>query len=139
MQLHFSEDLSSVPKKFRKKAHKVEEVEPLQEERPASDDIAPKATRPATGRSGKSLPEETFAGKTQAQWEKDLRGREEAMAAVRKQIDDTDVQLKDPVTTSNALREQRKTLLEQFQKMKAEYIQLLDSARKAGLEVKIEE
>lgn len=137
--INFTEDLGSVPKKFRKKARKTQEEAPPEAKSgsAAATGKAPKATPPVADSRGWSA-DDTFAGKTHAQWTKDLRDRDEAMAAVRKEIDEIDTQLSKPATRTKALLDQRAALLAQFKQMKSEYDQVIESARKAGLQVNIE-
>lgn len=138
--VNFSEDLGSVPKQFRKKARKIQDTEPQPEEQPASEPEAGKAPKaaPTTATSNGQYPDEKFAGKTYGQWEKDLRDREAAMAAVRQEIDEIDRELQAGTSKTNELREKRASLLAQFRQMKTEYDQTIESARQAGLQVNIE-
>lgn len=138
--VNFSEDLGSVPKQFRKKARKIQDTEPQPEEQPVPSPDAGKAPKvaPTAADSDGGSTDGKYAGKTYGQWEKDLRDREAAMAAVRKEIDEIDGQLRTGTAKTKVLLEKRAGLLAQFKQMKVEYDQLIESARQAGLQVNIE-
>lgn len=142
--IHFTEDLGKVPERIRNKAKRVEGTESAPEETPAlKEDSAkpPDATSQAVP-SGGNVDDGIYAGKTYDQWQKDLTERETAMVAVRKRIDEIAVLLKEPVINWD---EQKKLMLEhnslraQLKEMKAGYYQQVEIARKAGLQVKIQE
>lgn len=138
--VNFSEDLGSVPKQFRKKARRTQDSEPLPEEQPAAARNAGKVPKgaPTAADSEGGSPDGKFAGKTYGEWVQDLRDREKAMAAVRKEIDEIDSQLQAGTTKAKELLEKRAALLAQFKQMKTEYDQTIESARRAGLQVNIE-
>lgn len=137
--IHFSEDRGAVPQKYRKKARKVAAESPEEEKTiPAAAAKAPAVVPPATGRADQSAAADIYGGKTFAQWEKSLREREEAMAAVRQEIDTIDGQLRQGALSTSPLWDKRNDLAARFKEMKSEYQQLVESARKAGLQINIE-
>lgn len=142
--MHFTEDLGKVPEKIRKKIKREEVTEPVQEEKTAPEATPariPEAT-PRTAPSGGNGDNGVYAGKTYDQWQKELVERETAMFAVRKRIDEIAALLKDPAIN---WEEQKKLMLEhnalsaQFKSMKAQYNQQVEIARKAGLQINIQQ
>ena len=140
--VHFTENVESVPEKFRDAALREEETQAVTEDSAASPppaaDTSKALTAVSSGKNGQPLSGELFAGKTFQQWEKELREREAAMTSVRTRIDEIDALLKNPPTVSKALRQERHAQAAKFKEMQNEYNQLLESIRKAGLEVTIE-
>jgi hypothetical protein len=145
--IHFTEELGTVPKTIRKKARRVEEIEPSPAEKPATPEPSakdPDATVNASASVGKgeSAAVETYVGKTYDQWEKDLTDREAAMTAVRKRIDEIAALLNSSATSRDEQKKllpEHKSLTVQFNEMKAEYYQQVEIARKAGLQVNIQQ
>lgn len=140
--IHFTEDLGTVPEKLRNKALKTEETEPAPKEKPASQaPVAPEATLQAAppGGDGDKV---TYDGKTYDQWQTELAEREAEMVAVRKRIDEVAALFRNPATKKeerDKLLAEHKSLSVQFSGMKSRYFQLVESARKAGLTVNIQQ
>lgn len=141
--MNFTDEIGAVPKKFRKNVRKLGEDEPspgLKGSSAAtaakSTDEAPQAT-PGVGKGGGS-----YAGKSYDQWKKDLEEREVAMTALRKRMDEIADQLKNTSMRKNEMEKlvaEHKSLLAQFTEMKGQYNQQVESARKAGLQVTIQQ
>jgi len=140
--IHFTEDPGSVPEKIRNKALRKEEMNSAPEEAPSQvpSAKAPEATlQAAPGGDGDNV---IYAGKTQEEWQKELAEREAAMEAVRKRIAEIADQRKNPAvkrSEQDKLFAEQKSLQSQFNDMKAQYFQLVESARKAGLTVNIQQ
>jgi hypothetical protein len=139
--VHFTEDPGKVPAKYRGKPPAQEEAEPpLPQADPAGKAtnggqlIAPGAGEvPANG---------LYAGKSYDQWQQELVAQETAMTAVRDQINELVMQLRSYGSdwyVQEKLVKEYKGLLEKFKGMKADYNQLVESARKAGLEVNLQQ
>jgi uncharacterized protein DUF4124 len=142
--MHFTEDLGKVPEKIRNKVNREEEAAPAPEEKPATTALPAKSpeTTPQNIPSGGGGDDGIYAGKTYDQWQKELLERETAMIAVRKRIDEIAALLKDPAIKWD---EQKKLLQEynalsaQLKEMKGQYNQLVETARKAGLQINIQQ
>jgi hypothetical protein len=140
--MHFTEDLGTVPEKIRKTLRK-EEMNSAPEEEPPSQvpsAKAPEATLQAT--PGGDGDNGIYDGKTSEQWQKELAEREAAMEAVRSRIVEIADQRKSPAvkrSEQDKLFAEQKSLQAQFNDMKAQYFQLVESARKAGLTVNIQQ
>lgn len=139
---HFTEDLGTVPAKYRNTARKVDESEQTQSDilinttTKAQGDAAPDVA--ADAKSG----DELYDGKSYEEWQKEFAARDAAMIAVQKRIDEIAEQLKH----ANASSEVQKKLFEEYNPlykklkvMKAEYYQQVELARKAGLTINIQE
>jgi len=142
--LHFTEDLGGVPEKIRSKARIVDGTETPSEDESVSQEPTAKtpAAAPMAAPSADNGDSGIYAGKTRDEWQKDLADRETEMLVVKKRIDD----IAGMLTGSNAnMYEQDKLLLEhksllaQFKELKSEYFQQVELARKAGLQVNIEQ
>jgi hypothetical protein len=137
--INFTEDLGSVPKKYRKKARSIQgdEVSPQENTAPLSAAKATQTPPSSVDNGAGPSPRETYGGKTYGQWEKGLREREDAMASVRKQVDEIDAQYKSGAIANKKFQETRNELLKQFSEMKAEYKEYVEAARKTGLQVNV--
>jgi hypothetical protein len=87
-------------------------------------------------------PSGIYAGKTREEWQRELAERETAMYAVKKQIDAIAASLNN--YSSNWPEQQRrlqehKSLRTQLGEMRTEYFQKVETARKAGLAINIEQ
>lgn len=141
--MNFTDDIGAVPKKFRKNVRKLGEDEPspvLQERSAAtaakSADEALQAAPDGVKGSG------TYAGKSYDQWKKDLEEREAAMTSLRKRMDEIADQLKNTSMRKSEMEklvDEHKSLFAQFNEMKGQYNQQVESARKAGLQVTIQQ
>jgi hypothetical protein len=140
---NYTEDYSRVPKKYRKKVKRSEDIP--QDEQPA---VSPDTGAAPSGEAGKTEAppadvsgEALYGGKSVADWraemdkrEAELTGIEEHMEQLRKEIRDlsgsdrTQFELLKTEYDDN-----RATYNEKYQ----EYTELLETIRKAGLNVKI--
>lgn len=147
--VHFTEDLGTVPRKIRKNVRRLDDVESSPAAK--SDSLAPGAKLPdtlkhaaplaAAGKDGFS-PMETYAGKTYDQWQKEFSDQEAAMTMVRKRIDEIVALVKSPATRredQQRLISEHNSLVSRFKEMKDKYNQQVESARKAGLQVNIQQ
>jgi hypothetical protein len=142
---NFTEDYSSVPKKYRSKLDRRGDMGAgTIPQTPASPAAAPGAAPPATAKNsevGKSqTPDGTFGGRSYDQWKQEFGEREAAMTAIKKRIEEVDALLK----KSASDREQTRTLVaernravEQFNELRKKYDQFVEQARKAGIQVNI--
>ncbi len=143
--VHFTENPGSVPKQIRNKALTIEQIEPAQTETTdnpplATDnlDAEPKIT-PVL--NGEFSPDELFAGRSYAQWERDLSDRESVMNSIRKRIDEIPPLLNNSSASweeQKRLLDEYKLLLARFKELKTDYFQQVEIARKAGLQVNIQ-
>lgn len=141
--VHFTEDPGTVPRKMRNKVRSLDDtVSP-----PAA---SPAAKTPGAGTSeaapapgkGEAAAGELYAGKTYEQWKKELADREAAMTAVRQRIDEIVVMVKKPAgrrDEQQRLIAEHTSLIERFNDMKKQYNQQVEIARKAGLQVNIQQ
>ena len=143
--VHFSEDRGSVPAKLRSKVRTVEESEPSSSTAVlpvrAVNDEQQLVPREAAGRA-ETTADEVYGDKSYAQWQKELTDREAAMAAVRKRIDELAAELKSygpQMNRQEKLLTEYNTLWVRFKEMKTEYYQQVEIARKAGLEINIQQ
>jgi hypothetical protein len=139
--MHFTEDPGSVPRQYREKALRVDLPDSPREEIPPSPDTTPAVpdVSPATSSAGDAPA--LYAGKTYDQWEKELRDREAAMTAVLKRINRLDSLMNKPDVKADEgvkLMNERLSLQEQFTRLKNEYNQMVEAARKGGLVITIE-
>lgn len=142
--VHFTEDPGAVPAGLRKKALMREDyfsapapAVPAKE----SNEALPAAS-PVYSGAGAAGSGDLYGGKRYQQWQKELADSEEAMTAVRSRLDELAVKLKNCGTNwslQNKLLTEYKPLEAAFKKMKVEYNQLVESARKAGLVVDIQQ
>lgn len=136
--IHFTEDLGKVPQKFRGRVKVESETGSSQEEKSATkatDKAPPVAPSDGNGNNG------TF-GKKYDQVQKGLADREVAMTALRKRIDEIAARLNGYSGSwdeQKKLLQEHKSLRDQLKEMKAEYLQQVEIARKAGFKVNIEE
>lgn len=140
---NFTEDYSSIPKKYRKKVKRREDIQPeAQSVSPDSGSTSGKIEKmepkPAVAQGNEK---ELYGGKSLADWRKELdvleaelKSIEQHMEQVRKQISDTKeisrVQLDELKKDYDESRETYK------QKYKS-YTELIEIIRKAGIQVDI--
>jgi hypothetical protein len=138
--VHFTDDPGSVPKKFRNKIRKLADDEPS-EPSPADNDKDTETNNAPLQNEGVDV-QATYNGKSYDHWKKELADREAAMTAVRTRIDEN----ADAIMSSGSdwelqkrLRLEREELLSQFKELKADYFKQVEIARKAGLQINIEQ
>lgn len=137
--VHFTDDPGLVPKVYRNKLRKLD------------DDVSsqPESAAEAVGKEGDNIPaadagtvvQESYGGKSYDQWAKEFADREAAMTTVRRRIDENAdlLQAGPGRPVQERLLAERETLLAQFKELKAEYLQQVEIARKAGLQINIEQ
>jgi hypothetical protein len=136
--IHFTEDPGRIPNKFRSKALKKEEMNSVPEEEPAAK--APEAI-PQAAPGGSERDDGIYAGKTYEQWQKELVDRETAMTAVRKRLDEIAALFRNPDTGKDERKQlvaEYNSLSAQLKEMKAQYLEQVEIARKAGLTINIQ-
>lgn len=147
--MHFTEDLSRVPKKFRKKMRvqtdlpsgTAEDAQPASANRSPDPGSQPKNTASQVNSAFSGDANRLYGGKSEASWRTDL-GRYEA--ELRRQEMTLD-QLKQQITTpAGGARERLAELTRKYNEARdtynrtySEYSDLLESARKAGLVVEM--
>lgn len=145
--IHFTEDPGKVPKKLRKKVRVLEADDPAAEtSRPVQSGTGAETTgaavaAPEVGK-GVTASGELFAGKTYDQWKKELADREASMNAVRARIDEIAAQVNSPALRmgeQQKLIAEHAALVKQFNELKEQYHQQVDIARKAGLQVNLQQ
>ena len=140
--VHFTEDLGTVPAKLRKKVRKLGDDEPVAAPVVKQEVKQTSVKGGAAATVGKGEPQavETFAGKTYDQWKVELSVREEAMAAVRKRIDEIVATVKNPTRKieQQQLIDEHAALVKQFKEMREDYDRQVETMRKAGLQVNLQ-
>lgn len=144
---NFTEDLSQVPKKYRKNVTRRgdmgrQDAAPTASPANASPEKS-RQTEDANGKPG-GLPggdTQLYGGKTQDAWRKELQVHESELARLEQQLDQLQKQIKKPSGVSFArqselIKEYEKTRGNYNQKYKI-YSELIESARKAGLVIEI--
>jgi len=142
---NFTEDYSRVPKKYRSKMDKRDDMgaSPVSKEAasPSSgSSVAPPAASKNTASGKPESAAGSFGGKSYDQWTQELREREAAMRAIRKRIDEIDALLnKNPSNReqTQSLISERNKAVEQFIEMRRQYDQHAEMARKAGIQVDV--
>jgi len=142
---NFTEDYSSVPKKYRKKVKRREDLP--QEEKPQVPPVpesAPGQTektdaKPTVVPGGEK--EELYGGKSRAAWRKEmnvleaeLSGIEQHMEQLRKQITDSKGSYKDQF---EVLKKDYDDSRAAYDKKYKSYSELIETVRKAGIIVEI--
>lgn len=136
--VHFTDDPGLVPKVYRNKLRRLDDDVSSQPE-PAADAVDKKGNTPAPDAG--TVVQESYGGKSYDQWAKEFADREAAMTAVRRRIDvNADLLQAGPGRPAQErLLAEREVLLTQFKELKAEYLQQVEIARKAGLQINIEQ
>lgn len=149
---NFSEDLSRVPKKYRKNVNRRGDMR-KQDAAPAaspanaspekSTQADPRQVEDSNGKSG-GLPggdTQLYGGKTQDAWRKELNVHESELNRLEQQLDQLQKQIKKPTGLS---RERQSELVKEYENTRTNYNQkykiyseLIESARKAGLVIEI--
>lgn len=141
---NFSEDLSSVPKKYRKKMRRLEDAgnaqvpqEGVISKNKTGQAEAPGAKPAAAVAGDKQL----YDGKTQDTWRKEFDAHELELKRLELQLEQLQTTLKGPAGIS---RERQSALLKEYETLRIEYNErykvygdVIESARKAGLTVEI--
>lgn len=145
---NFSEDLSRVPKKYRKNVNRrgdmgSREAAPAKANPEKSTQADPRKVEDSSGKSGGSTGADTqlFGGKTQDAWRNELKAHELELTTLEQQLE----RIKKQITTPARLSRERQTeLVKEFENTRENYNQkykaygeLVESARKAGLVIEI--
>lgn len=139
---NFTEDYSRVPIKYRKSVEKRGDMEVA----PSPADAATPAgstTRNDAGTGGKvesksSIPEQLFGGKTQTVWQQELTAAQNELKRLDARVKDLASQMKNSgayyVSRSQVDLERRyNAAVEEYNKANIRFGELLESARKAGI------
>lgn len=144
--VHFTEDLGNVPKMVRGKVRMIEEPSissPARQSPTPSQAIPDAVVKSVPSMDAAPVNDsETYGGRTYEQWEAEFRKREADMTVVRNKIDETAASLNsyaDDWDKQRTVFESYKALLGEFKAMKAEYLQQVENARKAGLQINIQQ
>lgn len=142
--VNFTEDPGSVPLKYRKKVRRLDDASTAaaqtSQQAPKSEQHQPdNANQTATKSQADSS--QLYAGKTFEQWKKELSDKESEMNSLNKRTSDMVV-----IINNTKNREERdklmgeyKSMTARFKELKAQYTQIVDAARRAGLTVNIKE
>lgn len=145
---NFSEDLSRVPKKYRKNVNRrgdmgSRDAAPAKANPEKGSQSDPRKVEDFSGKSGGSKGGDTqlFGGKTQDAWRDELKVHEIELTTLEQQLE----QIKKQITTPARLsRERQAELVKEFENTRGSYTQkykayteLVESARKAGLVIEI--
>lgn len=141
---NFTEDYSSVPKKYRKKVKRREDVH--QDAKPQQ----PLDSADNTGQAGKTdaksaaVPggeKELYGGKTRADWRKEMDALEAELTGIEQHMEQVRTQIYDPKGVSRAQFELLKKDYDDsraaYDQKYKNYTELVDTVRKAGLTVNI--
>ena len=137
---NFTEDYSRIPIKYRNSVEKRDGIEAP----PAPSSAAPavSAGSPANAAAGTGKDEtkapQLYGGKTRAAWEQELTTAQNEVKRHEARIKELEVQLKNAgaynVTRSHAEQQQQYLdSVNNFNKASARFFELMESARKAGL------
>jgi hypothetical protein len=145
---NFSEDLSRVPKKYRKNVSRRGDMggqgtAPANAGTEKSKQADPRQVEDSNGKPS-GLPggdNQLYGGKTQDAWRKELNVHESELKMIEQQLDQIWKQINKPmgisrVRQSELTREYENTRVTYNQKYKI-YSELIESARKAGLVIEI--
>ena len=145
---NFTEDLSQVPKKYRKKINRrgdmgKQEDTPVKASPEKSPQADPRKVEDSSAKPVGQTAEDTqlYGGKTQDAWRKELKDHEAELSRLEQQL----VQIQKQITTPARLsRERQAELVKEFENTRQNYNQkyklyseLVESARKAGLTIEI--
>lgn len=146
--VNFTDNPSSVPRKYRKKLKRIQDV-PSDEPRsgapaPASSP-QPSNPSPASRQSQEVPPSrnatdagQTFGGKTFEQWKQGLAEKEATLNDLHRRIDEIDRVLKRPSASADQYRkmiDERNRLTDRFNELKKQYDAYVETARKAGVRI----
>jgi hypothetical protein len=140
--VHFTEDAGAVPKALRQKLRSSEEPKAAEADTAPAPQAAEEVRQPPPASNGEDTsPTDLFDGRTRDQWQQELQKREAAMAEVRNRLGELgDLARKasaDKVEQDKLVAAYRE-LFTQFTDMRARYFQLVEAARKAGLQVDLQ-
>ena len=135
--LHFTEDYSKVPQKFRKK---VQIREGMSYRETTVEVTPPDSSAEKTEEKSAEGPT-LYGGKTEDQWRSELNALESEMNNQREVMKDLEQQMKAQETftkaRANELKKQYDEARQSFEQKYAAYNQLVDAARKAGFMITV--
>ncbi len=144
--VHFTEDYSSVPKKYRKKVGRRGDVGATAPEQNSagegSDGQAGKQTEPAAAKadnkSDAGAAEGVYGGKPLDEWRREFSDREALLRGMDKRIKEIEATVKKPASYISreqiqALSQEHQEAVQKYNDALAQYNQLLDTAKKAGV------
>lgn len=145
--VHFTEDISQVPKQYRKKLTvRDESLQPVTPAAPAaSTPVVKQALKPAPATNGTAAPavaekaaDNLYGGKSAAAWQAEFREKRAALQAVDNQIKQlqADMQMTKNITSADkiaGLNARRAALSQQYEAAAASLNQLVEQANQAGL------
>ena len=145
---HFTEEYSSIPKKYRKKVNRRGDISSVLTQAPATDgsdkvgaDVSPKAeTSVGKPTANSDYSRQLFGGKTKDAWRGDAKFQEQELSRLLGSLET----LRKESVTPGTSRERLTELKKEYDETRATYNQkyeiyskLLESARKAGLVVEM--
>jgi hypothetical protein len=145
---HFTEDYSRIPKKYRKKVNRRGDMSSGQTQAPATDapDKAGAGGSPKAGASGGKAAAnpngsgQLFGGRTEEAWRSDAAIQEQELNRLEGALDVLRKQVKDHALSRERLAELKKEYDETratYNQKYEDYSKLLESAKKAGLQVEM--
>jgi chromosome segregation ATPase len=141
---NFTEDYASIPKKYRKKVKRRDDVP--QETAPQAAANSEKPVRQAEKADGKTAEvaggeKELYGGKSRAAWRKELDAQEEELSSLEQRIKQLREQLLDtkgvPSAQFDELKKNYKDSRTSYDQKYKSYSELIETVRKAGFTVEI--
>lgn len=143
--VNFTEDIASVPKKYRKKIKRYDDLATTDSTDKDSSDrsqitSAKSAKTPSLFKSNSS-PDKVdasanYGGKSYEQWHQDFKLKESSMNSIKSRIEEIDTQIRKKGVT-NQIVENRKQLIKHYNDERIQYDTLVEAARKAGLKIEM--
>jgi hypothetical protein len=141
---NFTEDYSSIPKKYRKKVKRHGDVQQDQApqaspniEKPVQQTEKSEAKTAVAPDGGKEL----YGGKSRADWRKELDAREAELSGIEQRMERVRQQTNDPKGISKAqfdvLKMEYDDTRATYEQKYKSYVELIETIRKAGLPVDI--
>ncbi len=145
--VNFTEDYSSIPKKYRKKAKRREyDVAPAPKKQEPPD-VTPEKKgntqiNPVNVETEKGgLPGKAYGGKTVEEWQRELSELEKEVNSLGAKVKEIELERKrvngNPRELSQRLFKSHSDAVENYNNAIARYNQLVEAARKAGIQVDI--
>lgn len=141
---NFTEDYSSVPKKYRKKIKKRGDVQRDTKPQLSPDSVSAAGQADKTDAKSAAVPDsgnELYGGKSRAEWRKEMDALEAELTGIEQHMEQLRKQIYDPKGVSRA---QFELLKKDYDDSRAAYDQkyknytdLVDTVRKAGITVNI--
>lgn len=139
---NYTEDYLKVPKKYRKKAKRREDLQPEVKPSPVSDG-APRQADKADVKT-EAVPEgekELYGGKSQAAWRGEMRALEAELSGIEQRMERLRKEISDPKIVSkvkfDALKKDYDESRISYDQKYKQYSELIETIRKAGIIVEI--